>query len=173
MPSPLFVRVRSALPGIFLAMTGILPAAPVINEIHYNNDVNYIANEFVEIYNPGPDPVNLSGWQITGGVEFLFPENTLLDVDSYLVVAENPNSLRAEFQTNPNGPPIDLRVAGPYAGGLSGEGETVDLVNESGERIDRVNFDIDFPWPIAADGGGSSMELINPALDNNLGSSWR
>ena len=42
-----------------------------------------------------------------------------------------------------------------------------------GERIDRVNFDIDFPWPIAADGVGSSMELINPSLDNNLGSSWR
>ncbi|MCH2065282.1 MAG: lamin tail domain-containing protein, partial [Roseibacillus sp.] len=173
MPSPPFARVRPALLGIFLAMTGILSAAPVINEIHYNNDVNYIANEFVEIYNPGPDLVNLSGWQLTGGVEFTFPDNTLLGVDDYVAVAENPTTLRAEFSRPPNGPPLDLPILGPYTGGLSGEGETIDLVNDSGERIDRVNFDVDFPWPIAADGEGSSMELINPSLDNNLGSSWR
>ena len=173
MPSPPFARVCPALPGIFLAMTGILPATPVINEIHYNNDVNYIANEFVEIYNPGPDLVNLSGWQLTGGVEFTFPHNTLLGANNYVAVAENPTTLRAEFSSPPNGPPLDLPVLGPYTGGLSGEGETVDLVDPSGERIDRVNFDIDFPWPIAADGVGSSMELINPSLDNNLGSSWR
>ena len=130
-------------------MTGILPAAPVINEIHYNNDVNYIANEFVEIYNPGPDLVNLSGWQITGGVEFLFPENTLLDVDSYLVVAENPNSLRAEFQTNPNGPPIDLRVAGPYAGGLSGEV----LVDQSQWVTEQLHQALGGKLPIIGVGG--------------------
>ena len=62
---------------------------------------------------------------------------------------------------------------GPYVGGLSGEGETIDLVDASGVRIDRVNFGVDFPWPTGADGTGSSMELINATLDNNLGSSWR
>ena len=154
-------------------MTGTLSAAPVINEIHYNNDVNYIANEFVEIYNPGPDLVDLSGWQLTGGVEFIFPDNTLLGVNDYVAVAENPTTLRAEFSRPPGAPPLDLPVLGPYTGGLSGEGETIDLINKAGERIDRVNFDTDFPWPIAADGEGSSMELINPSLDNNLGSSWR
>ncbi|MDP7496852.1 MAG: lamin tail domain-containing protein, partial [Roseibacillus sp.] len=164
MPSSLFARL-SSLPGaIVLLSAAVLSAAPVINEIHYNNDVNYIPNEFVEIYNPGPGSADLSGWQITGGVEFLFPESTLLDEGAYLVVAENPSTLNAEFQ---------IDALGPYSGGLSGEGETVDLVDSSGERIDRVNFDKDFPWPIAADGAGSSMELINPALDNDLGSSWR
>ena len=94
-------------------MTGILPATPVINEIHYNNDVNYIANEFVEIYNPGPDLVNLSGWQLTGGVEFTFPPNTLLGANNYVAVAENPTTLRAEFSSPPNGPPLDLPILGP------------------------------------------------------------
>ena len=30
-----------------------------------------------------------------------------------------------------------------------------------------------FPWPVGANGSGSSMELINPLLDNDLGGSWR
>ena len=168
-PSP-STRSLILLCSLLLAPFGSLPATPVINEIHYNNDVNYIANEFVEIHNPGPGPaINLSGWKLTGGVEFTFPENSSLEAGDYVVVAENPTVLRAEFP----GLPRDLPVLGPYAGGLSGAGETIDLVDPSGERVDRVSFDVDFPWPIAADGEGSSMELINPSLDNNLGSSWR
>ncbi|MBB21640.1 MAG: hypothetical protein CMN04_01935 [Roseibacillus sp.] len=152
-----------------LLATGALHAAPVINEIHYNNDLNYIATEFIELHNPGPEAVALTDWKLAGGIDFTFPENSLLEAGAYVVVAENPATLRSEF-SSPTG---DLRVVGPYAGGLSGEGETIELFDNSGERIDRVSFDIDFPWPIAADGAGSSMELIHPDLDNDLGSSWR
>ena len=154
---------------VILLATGALHAAPVINEIHYNNDLNYIANEFIELHNPGPEAVALTGWKLAGGIDFNFPENSILEAGAYVVVAKNPATLRSEFLS----PTVDLRVLGPYAGGLSGEGETIDLIDNSGERIDRVSFDIDFPWPIAADGAGSSMELIHPDLDNDLGSSWR
>ena len=37
---------------IFGALLLPLQAAPVINEIHYNNDDNTVLNEFVEIHNP-------------------------------------------------------------------------------------------------------------------------
>src|SRR5690606_23070868 len=66
-----------------------------------------------------------------------------------------------------------ITALGPYSGGLSGDGESIELLNAQFAQIDRVNYGVSFPWPIAADGEGSSMELINPALDNNLGSSWR
>ena len=97
-------------------MTGILPATPVINEIHYNNDVNYIANEFVEIYNPGPDLVNLSGWQLTGGVEFTFPHNTLLGANNYVAVAEirppsAQNSRALQTALHSTFPSLDLTPA--------------------------------------------------------------
>lgn len=154
---------------IALLAAGSLRASPVINEIHYNNDRNYIANEFIELYNPGLQAVNLAGWKLTGGIEYIFPENSLLEAGAYISIAENPSVLRSEFPS----PQRELRILGPYSGALSGEGEMIDLLDNSGERVDRVEFDIDFPWPIAADGGGSSMELINPTLDNNLGSSWR
>ena len=152
--------------ALLLTAVAIAPlaAAPVINEIHYNNDENIVANEFVELFNPDQDDIELSGWRLTGGIEYTFPSPTTLAGGAYLVVAEDPATILAQFGAN---------ALGPYVGGLSGEGEEIDLVDAGGTRIDRVDYGVAFPWPTAADGGGSSMELINPALDNNLGGSWR
>jgi hypothetical protein len=36
-----------------------------------------------------------------------------------------------------------------------------------------VSYGIGFPWPVASDGEGGSLELIHPSLDNDLGGSWR
>jgi hypothetical protein len=35
----------------------------VINEIHYDPDLNYERVEFVELHNPGPIDVDLAGWR--------------------------------------------------------------------------------------------------------------
>jgi hypothetical protein len=41
-----------------------------------------------------------------------------------------------------------------------------------GNTIDSVSiFDAD-PWPTSADGGGTYLDLVNTALDNNIASSW-
>ena len=146
------------------ALSAALTAAPVINEIHYNNDDNTVANEFVELINPGDSSVDVSGWRITGGIEYTFPENTSIAADGFLVIGEDPATLQSQF---------GAAAIGPYAGRLSGEGEAIELLDDQGALVDRVNYGVNFPWPTAADGGGSSMELINPSLDNNLGSSWR
>ena len=42
------------------------------------------------------------------------------------------------------------------------------LRNPIGDKIDEVDYQSTFPWPIAANGDGVSMELINPDLDNDL-----
>ena len=39
----------------------------------YHTVVNEAHGEFIEIYNPTSTPVDLTGWQIRGGVEFDFP----------------------------------------------------------------------------------------------------
>ena len=38
--------------------------------------------------------------------------------------------------------------------------------------IDQVTYDDDNPWPEEADGGGPTLELINPNFDNSLPESW-
>ncbi|MDG2123174.1 MAG: lamin tail domain-containing protein, partial [Verrucomicrobiales bacterium] len=131
----------------------------VINEIHYNDDNNTALNEFIEIYNNGDQPVDAAGYQLAGGIRFTVPAGTSIPSRGYLVVAEFPANVS--------------NAIGPYDGRLSGKGERLSLLDPSGTEIDRVDYASGFPWPSRADGGGASMELINPTLDNDLGSSWR
>lgn len=135
----------------------------VINEIHYDPD-NNAPIEFIEIHNPTGSQVDLSGWQFTAGIDFTFPPFSLIDSGGYLVVAYNPAAFAAQFGFTP---------LGPYSGKLSGDGEEVVLSDNLGNEIDRVEYQSVFPWPIAAGGAGSSMELIHPSLDNDLAGSWR
>jgi len=141
-----------------------LQAAPVINELHYNNDDNTVLNEFIEIHNPDPAALDLSGWELNGAVRFTFPAGTTLRAGGYLVIGEDPATLASEF---------NIQALGPYQGGLNSEGELLQLLDALGVAQDRVDYGVGFPWPSRAKGEGSSMELINPALDNDLGSSWR
>ena len=149
---------------ILAVLSHPLSAAPVINEIHYNNDENTIHNEFVEIYNPDSVSHDLSGWELEGAISYTFPPGTSLPSNGYLVVAEDPAIITSEFS---------VPASGPYSGGLNSEGELLQLLDPSGAEQDRVEYEVGFPWPSRARGGGSSMELINPSLDNDLGSSWR
>jgi hypothetical protein len=64
-------------------------------------------------------------------------------------------------------------VVGPYAGGLSGDGERLVLRSSGGVVVDEVDYGTEFPWPVAAGGEGSSLELQHPGLDNDLAGSWR
>ena len=147
-----------------LSLGAIAIAAPVINEIHYNPPENPVRLEFVEIYNPGPAEINLGGWRLSSAVDFLFPGSTLLTPGSYLLIAEDPAAIAANF---------GVPALGPWDGRLSSDGETIRLRDAADLVVDEADYKVGFPWPVAANGTGASIELINPALDNRLGSSWR
>ena len=148
----------------FLGVISPASCRVVINEIHYETEDITVPGEFVELHNPGTEAVNLSGWYFSDGIEFTFAPGTLLEAGGYLVIAESP-----EVVLSTNG----VVALGPFSGKLSNEGEVVELRNADGDREDRVEYRIQFPWPLDSAGEGSSMELINPSLDNDLGGSWR
>lgn len=136
----------------------------VINEIHYHPDNNTEAVEFIELFNPGPRAVDLSGWKISDGVSYVFPWGTEIVAGGYLLVAEDPAAVLARF---------GAAALGPFEGNLKNEGERIALESAWGDTVDEVTYSNEFPWPISADGEGASMELIHPGLDNDLGGSWR
>ncbi|MBT3911962.1 MAG: lamin tail domain-containing protein, partial [Verrucomicrobia bacterium] len=138
----------------------------VINEIHYDANPKTDAVEFVELHNAGGKDVDLSGWRFSNGIQYTFPANTTLEPGGQLVVAENPTELRRKFKLSAS------VVFGPYINRLS-NGEVLTLRNATDQRVDRVDYGSGFPWPTAASGAGSSMELIHPSLDNDLAGSWR
>ena len=136
----------------------------VINEIHLNGVDNTVRNEFVELYNPAVVAVNLAGWRVTGGVDFTFPAGTSIAAGGYLVVAASPATILATFSKT---------ALGPWTGALNSEGETVRLRNSTDAVIDEVDYQVGFPWPVAAGGEGASLEKIHPSLSGSLGASWR
>lgn len=147
-------------------------AAIVINEIHYNPDVKTEPAEFIELYNTGPNAVNLGGWFFSDGINYTFPATNVAP-GGFVVVAQNPTFIQTKFGVT--------GALGPFntngSSGLSSRGEKITLRNAANQIQDEVDFALGFPWPTVGDalvvGGGKSIELINPSLDNDLAGSWR
>ncbi len=139
-------------------------ADPVINEVYYESEEQCAPTEFVEIHNPDGIAVDLTDWRLDDAIQYTFPPGTTLEPDGYLVVAQNPAEL-----TGVSG----VSALGPWTGRLNNDGENIELRNSAGREVDAVDYRARFPWPIAPAEGKKSMELINPGLDNDLGSSWR
>lgn len=168
-PTNLSFRVRATdSSGLFLervftfSVRGNGPRV-LINEVHYNPPENPIREEFVELHNPGADAVDISGWRLAGGVGYVFPASAIIGPGGFLVVASSPPTLLSRH---------GVTALGPWTGNLSSDGERLVLRDRFENVIDEVSYRSEFPWPIAANGNGPSMELIHPALDNDLGSSW-
>ena len=65
---------------------------PVISEIHYNpstqqgTDYDY---EFVELMNPHPFAINLSGWVLADGIDVSFPHGTMLPAGGFMLTVSD------------------------------------------------------------------------------------
>lgn len=136
----------------------------VINEVHHDADLKTERAEFVELLNAGDATVDLSGWRLEGVGDYIFPGGTSLAAGQYLVIAEDVATMLTKF---------GVTTTHEYSGGLDNDGDDLRLIDDTGTEIERVNYKSGFPWPTAARGTGASMELIHPALDNDLGGSWR
>ena len=134
-----------------------------INEIHYDPAVETSKTEFLEFINYGFQVVDLQGWVIEGAVDFTFP-SLILGPGEMVIVSQDPAALTAQY---------GVSSFGPWTGKLSNEGEKIILRDGARTKIDEVDFAVGFPWPTRAKGGGASMELLSPTLDNDLGGSWR
>jgi len=145
-------------------MTSALLGQPVINEIHFDPPDKTQPGEFIELFNPADAPFSLDGWQLRGGIKFTFPPQTSVPAQGYLVVAQDPATLQRLF---------GVPALGPWTGRLRNGDERIDLRDAGGVLVDRVGFQLGFPWPTVGTPPGYSIELIHPSLDNDLGGNWR
>ena len=160
----ILLGVVSCLQG-FLCSQMWATSPVVINEIHYDPDSPTSLTEYIELYNTGDHPVDLSGWHFSNGLTYVFPESSIIGSSEYLVITQNLTQFEAEFGFAAYGEFIEGR--------LSNDGETITLRDSNGNKVDEVDYQAEFPWPVSAAGRGPSMELLNPFLDNDLGGSWR
>lgn len=118
------------------------------------------SGQWIELFNRSAQPVDLSGWRLDGGIEFDFPDETILAPGGYLVVAANPASLPG------------VGALGPWSGKLSRDHDRIVLEDALGNPADEAVYFSGGHWAEYADGGGSSLELIDPRADRTHPQSW-
>lgn len=140
----------------------------VINEINYNSSAGFDPGDWVELYNPHPYDLDVSGWVFKDEDDqhsFELPAGTIIPHEDYLVLVADTAAFDSLF------PYVD-NYLGPMGFGFSGNGELIRLYDDEGVEIDTVHYDDVAPWPTEPDGNGPTLELINPAWDNALAPSW-
>ena len=108
------------------------PSMPRINEVLASNDSvlrdeDFEFDDWVELYNPTPDPIDLTGWMlgdsVDGDPDWVFPKGTLLDPYGHLLVwlDGDDEGLHANFS-------------------LSADNEDIVLFGPDGDLVDSFSF---------------------------------
>jgi hypothetical protein len=141
------------------------PTSPIITEIMYTSSNNTEMGDWIEIYNPSENPLNLAGWHVCAGSScFEFPEATTIEAGAYQVVCNNSIGFE-EFYGS------EFEIYGDMSFGISQSGEDVFISNPLDEVTDFVPLDILAPWPMNVQ-DDRSIELVNVDLANDLGGNW-
>ena len=140
----------------------------VITKINYNpkgaTSTESDAQEFIEIKNTSNTIVNLTGIYFKElGLSYQFPANSSVVAGGTIYLASNAVAFQAKH---------GIAAFGQFTRNLSNNSQKIVLADAFGNTIDSVEYSDSLPWPIAADGTGSYLQLISTALDNNLASSW-
>jgi len=192
-----FVAMSENTPGGSNAYPKVGPI--VINEVMYHPPDERDA-EYVELLNISDYPVVLydfvtnEPWRFTDdpddpGIEFLFPSEREVTIEpgEYLLLVKDLDVFVGTYSV-----PSDVQVFAWGAGRLANGSEKIQLSKPGdvdGEgvrqwiRVDRVVYSDgshhdDFssgvdPWPVEADGGGSSLSRLVPADYGNDVINWR
>jgi hypothetical protein len=162
----LAARAQVGLEWSALVEADFVEDTPVrITELMFHAPVGS-QHDYVELTNTGTEPVDLTGFAFTNGIDFTFSGSVLAPGAQVLVVADTA-AFTAHYGA---GKP----VAGQYAGGLSNGGEKLRLEDAAGNAF--VDLRYDDRWVAAADGGGRSLVARDPSQDATLFSTaqgWR
>ena len=123
-----------------------------INEIMYNPIQNDNYNEWIEIYNPTSQQINISGWTITDNKaeDTIEPDNdhyngsTIISGFGYGIIADHGSKIYENFSINDNTLLLyidDLSIGN----GLGNSKDKLILKNQYGEIIDTVEWGNDYP----------------------------
>jgi hypothetical protein len=137
----------------------------VISEIMYHpQNVTTNSLEFVELYNSDLISEDISGYRLSGSIDYTFPAGTILPSGGFLVVARVPSAVQSYYGIS--------GVLGPFTNNLPNGSGTVRLRNELDGVLLEVNYESKAPWPVSPDGAGHSLVLRRPSYGENDPRAW-
>jgi hypothetical protein len=122
------------------AIPNAQPANPAIQfgAYEYNPPSGNQDEEYIELVNPNSYAVDISYWQLVGGLEHGFRPGTVLVAGGRLYVSPNVRAFRSRT-TSPKGGEGRF-VQGNYQGHLSSWGETISLLDRYGRPVDTLTY---------------------------------
>ena len=171
-PCPQSTVVPTLTPVPTITPTPIVPPTPipqlglVINEIDWSGSLACYRDQWIELYNPNPVPIDLTGWTLTGrsgtiGTGGILALSGVIAPTGYFVIAQNSTI----FSTNN----VTVSFVDPNLF-LSFYGEALQLISPSGTLIDTANFSGGL-WPAGSSFPDyASMERRGPVPDS--ASAW-
>jgi len=139
--------------SLFFIPVFFVSASVRINEIMYDHEGADTKKEWIEIFNDGPDDVDLSTFKLkendTNHAIKTFGSVSILSSGQYAIIADSPVDIELEL-------PQDA-VIFDSTFSLSNSGELLSLVDSNGLEIDSIFYDVN----LGANGDGNSLNLID------------
>jgi hypothetical protein len=138
-----------------------------ISEINYKSDKSMDSEDWIEVWNYGNVPEDLSNWVLQGEMFneiFQVPPGTAVEAGERIVFARDNTKFLEIFP--------DVNPLGPFVFRLSGKGQRIRLYDNTNTLFQEVWYRDSIPWSKTADGHGKTLELINPEGNINDGNNW-
>jgi len=133
----------------------------IITEFMYNSPGTDI--EFLEFNNNSGSNIDLTGYTISDGITYTFPQMSLASGEYTVITNDSLAFLDFYGFSVPEWP----------TGSLSNGGEVIVVKDSDGNTVDLVDYNDANPWSLTADGIGTSLELCDFNADNNDGANWQ
>ena len=146
----------------------VLPSI-VITEIMYTSPDVSAKQEWVELYNNGTTSVDMEGFYILDADPLhkadpiVLPAGAVIAPGEYYTIETSDDGKPELFPFVPDFKSIKFNF---------GKADEVKLFHSNGQLIDSVSYNSVDPWPTSPNGGGSSLTLCDPNMDNSVASSW-
>ncbi|MBM97937.1 MAG: hypothetical protein CMJ77_02335 [Planctomycetaceae bacterium] len=143
----------------------VLDSTVVFNELMYHPEDGVSESlEWVELYNQLAVDMDISEWTLSGGIEYEFPNQTIVPGRGYVVVAAAPPALEAASGFDD--------ALGPFTGRMDNSGDSIKLYNRDGRLMNSVNYSDRKDWPVGPDGSGMTLAKYLQTTASEDAASW-
>jgi hypothetical protein len=132
----------------------VASGAVLISEFAWGGTLASANDEWIELYNPGSEPIDLAGWLLTDGGDIHYRFDARVDPQGYFLLERTDDTTI-----------LDLAADAIYTGALRNTGEALWLEDPEGNVVDVVN-EAAGPWPAGDADRHATMERFGS------GDSW-
>jgi hypothetical protein len=152
----------------------------IISEVYYDVDGEHgsePSNEWVEIYNPTDEDVDMGGWSIADAASSdVLPGGAVVPAGGYLVIVGDASTPTETLWEMPEGAVVVMLDNASIGNGLGNTGDAVFLRNIEEVDVDSVSWggNVDAFDPSVNDATeGHSIERVELDVDTDTASDWR